>query len=93
MRILTWSLGIFLVTLIATQVSARENGANSIKSYTCRLITGYGTAIGTGPTRLEAEARARELCGSKLIDDYFARRGKIDPDADLELACINIPCQ
>jgi hypothetical protein len=83
MRILTMLLGALLMTLAATEVSATE---------TCRIETGYGTAIGTGPTKLKAKEAARLECGSKLIDMYQAQRGKIDPSADLELACINLEC-
>lgn len=92
MRILTVFIGALLVILMTAQVSALER-TPSANSFTCRIVTGYGTAIGQGHTKLEAESNARLLCGTKLIDDYFARRATIDPDADLELACINLPCQ
>jgi hypothetical protein len=69
---------------------ASEREPNS--SHTCRLVTGYGTAIGKGSSKLKAKEAAMEICGSKLIDDYYARRGKVDPEAELELACINLEC-
>lgn len=92
MRFLTTITSAVLLILISTQVSAGEFGG-STKSHTCRLETGYGTAIGKGRTASEAEENARLICGTKIIDDYYARRGNIDSNADLELACINLKCQ
>ncbi len=92
MRTLTISLSAILTVLICTEVSAWERQP-STKEYTCRIVTGYGTAIGQGHTPLEARENAQLICGSKLIEDYYARRGNIDPDADLELACVNLECQ
>lgn len=97
MRGLSLILGILTVMMVCgervstlrTPASEREPSGGG---YTCRLVTGYGTAIGKGSTKLKAKEAAMEICGSKLIDDYYARRGKVDPDAELELACINLEC-
>lgn len=69
--------------------------AHSPSSYTCRIVTGYGTAIGRGTTALQAKENAREICGSKIIDQYYAQRGQINADVedDLALACVNLECQ
>lgn len=99
MRGLALILSLIMLSLMAgervsvngARLPASDRSPNS-NSYTCRLVTGYGTAIGRGSTQLKAKENAMEICGSKLIDDYYARRGKIDPDADLELACINLDC-
>jgi hypothetical protein len=87
MRTLTLLLGALILTLITTQVSA--------ETFSCKIVTGYGTAIATGHTKLEAKAKARELCGSKMIDQYAAQRGSIPDSAvdDLALACVNLDCQ
>lgn len=92
MRFLTTIISAFLLILMSTQVAAGEKGSGS-KAYTCRLVTGYGTAIGQGRSANEAEENARMICGTKIIDDYYARRGNIDSNADLELACINLKCE
>lgn len=62
---------------------------------TCKLVTGYGTAIGRGETKAEALENARLTCGTKLIDQYFAQRRDIPEDAvgDLSTACVNLSCQ
>lgn len=97
MRIFSMILAVVLMTLIATDVLAapapREPSASG--KYTCKIVTGYGTAIGQGSTALEAKAVARETCGTNMIDDYLARRGRIDPSAidDLALACVNLECE
>ena len=96
MRGLALILGLMMMTFVCgervstvrTPASEREPSS----SYTCRLVTGYGTAIGKGSSKLKAKEAAMEMCGSKLIDDYYARRGNIDPEAELELACINLEC-
>lgn len=99
MRGFTLFLSVLLLTLIATEVSAKEHSPDRepAKSalHTCRIVTGYGTAIGKGSTKLAAKEAAREMCGTKLIDDYFARRGRIEDDVvdDLALACVNLECQ
>ena len=89
MRLLTLLLGALLVTLITTEVSA------SPQSYTCKIQTGYGTAIGHGASKLAAKEAARETCGSKIIDQYFAQRGRIPAEVqdDLVLSCVNLECQ
>lgn len=94
MRTLTLILSALILTLIATEVSAKE-GREPANGYSCKIVTGYGTAIGHGPSQLAAKAAAREICGSKLIDQYFAQRGHIDADVtdDLALACVNLECQ
>lgn len=89
MRTLTLILGAVLLTLISTQVLAAENRA------TCRIVTGYGTAIGHGKNIKDAKEEARLICGTKLIDQYFAQRREIAEDTkdDLALACVNLECQ
>jgi hypothetical protein len=99
MRALTWILGVIIVTLIATQVSATEMAASRAPAsgvrHSCKIVTGYGTAIGYGQSDLAAKEAARELCGTKIIDDYMARRGHIEDSVvdDLALACVNLECQ
>ncbi len=98
MRILTMIFGALLITLAATQVSA-----SPIKSpmrmpaalETCKIVTGYGTAIGKGSTKKEALKQARLTCGTNMIDQYSAQRGRIPADVedDLVLACVNLECQ
>ena len=96
MRALALIMGFTAVSMVlGPRVSTERSPASDREpsgQYTCRLVTGYGTAIGRGSSKLKAKEAAMEICGSKLIDDYYARRGKIDPDADLELACINLEC-
>lgn len=94
MRALTLIFSALLLTLIATEVSAKE-AREPARAYSCKIVTGYGTAIGRGSSQLAAKENAREICGSKLIDQYFAQRGKISDDAadDLALACVNLECQ
>lgn len=97
MRIFSLILGIVLMTLIATDVLAapapREPSAAG--THTCKIVTGYGTAIGKGTTALQAKENAREVCGTNMIDDYLARRGRVDAHAidDLALACVNLECE
>lgn len=97
MRALTVFLGILLVTLATTKVSAavQRAPAAETKSYSCRIISGYGTAIGTGSTKLKAKENAREICGDKMIDGYIAQRGSIPDEVigDLTTACVNLECQ
>lgn len=97
MRALTLVIGALLMTLAGTKVSAATLRAPAAegKSYSCRIITGYGTAIGTGPSKLKAKENAREICGEKMIDQYLAQRGDIPEDAigDLTTACVNLECQ
>ena len=97
MRALTLSLGILLATLATTEVSAapHRGPAAEGKTYSCRIISGYGTAIGTGSTKLKAKENAREICGDKMIDGYIAQRGDIPDDVigDLTTACVNLECQ
>ncbi len=96
MRGLALILGILTVSMICGERVATTRGPASERepnsSYTCRLLTGYGTAVGHGSSKLKAKEAAREACGNMLIDDYYARRGHVDPDAELELACINLEC-
>jgi hypothetical protein len=88
MRILALVLSAILVALISTRVLAAQDQS-------CKLVTGYGTAIAKGKTKLEAKEKARLLCGTKLIEDYFARRREIAENVkdDLALACVNLECQ
>lgn len=94
MRYIAFFIATILVTLIATEVSAAEN-REPAQSYTCRIVTGYGTSIGRGSSQLKAKEVAREVCGSKIIDQYVAQRGHIDPSVvdDLVLSCVNLECQ
>lgn len=97
MRTFTMILSAILITLISMRVSAKESAPakTSNKMETCKLVTGYGTAIGRGPSHAKALEEARLICGSKMIDQYFAQRRSISDDAkdDLALACINLECQ
>ncbi len=94
MRIFSLILAALIMTLIATEVSAAPERVPS-SSYTCKIVTGYGTAIGKGSSKIAAQEAARELCGTKMIDDYLARRGNIGNEAvdDLALACVNLDCE
>ena len=86
MRSLTILIGALMVTLISTQVSAKES---------CKIVTGYGTSIGFGKTKSAALEAARLNCGTHMIDQYFAQRRDIAEDVkdDLALACVNLNCQ
>lgn len=100
MRNVILIMGLLLFAVLMNQpqssdrspASQQERGPTAL--HTCRIVTGYGTAIGRGSSKLAAKENAREICGTQLIDDYFARRGKIDPDVkdDLVLACVNKEC-
>lgn len=93
MRTLTLIIGAILVTLMATKVSAQEpTGKHQVS---CKIVTGYGTAIAYGKTKLEAKENARLKCGTSMIDQYFASRREIPEDVkdDLALACVNLECQ
>lgn len=94
MRIFSYIIGALLITLIATEATAAPERVPS-SSFTCKIVTGYGTAIGKGSSKLAAKEAARELCGSKMIDDYLARRGNIGAEVadDLALACVNLECE
>lgn len=96
MRTFTLVLSAILLTLISTRVlAATDSKAAHSKVQTCRIVTGYGTAIGHGHTKLEAQEQARLTCGTQLIDQYFAQRREIPEDVkeDLALACVNLDCQ
>ncbi len=96
MRALTLVLAALIVTLAGTKVSAAVQRAPAAenKTYSCRIVSGYGTAIGHGPSKLKAKENAREICGDKLIDQYLAQRGSIPENAigDLTTACVNLEC-
>lgn len=89
MRALTIVISVALATLIATDVLA-----STPAKHTCRILTGYGEASGKGTSMREATENARLDCGTRLIDDYLARRGSIPADVedDLALACVNLEC-
>ena len=74
---------------------SNENREPARAPYSCRLVSGYGTAVGYGSSQVAAQAAAIEICGNKLIDQYFAARGRIDAANvdDLALACVNLACQ
>ncbi len=99
MRALTLSLGVLLMTLATSKVSASPMRMPASESgpsqFSCRIITGYGTAIGRGETKLKAKEVAREICGEKMIDGYIAQRGTIPDEVigDLTTACINEECK
>ena len=92
-------LSAILMTLISVKVSAKEAAvakrAEKSSVETCRIVTGYGTAIGRGNTRSQALEEARMVCGTRMIDQYFAQRREIADDVkdDLALACVNLECQ
>jgi len=92
MRTLSLIISAILITLISTKVSAAEGKAHI---ETCKIVTGYGTAVGHGKTKLEAQEDARLICGTSLIDQYFAHRREIAEEQkdDLALACVNLDCQ
>lgn len=93
MRTVTLIISAILITLIATRVSAKEVTGGSRES--CKIVTGYGTAIGFGKTKLEAKENARLKCGTSMIDQYYASRRNVAADVadDLALACVNLECQ
>lgn len=98
MRTLTFVLGALIVTLMSVQVSASTPPPSREPSramQTCKIVTGYGTAIGKGPTLSAAREEARLTCGTHMIDQYFAQRRDIPESAkdDLALACVNLDCQ
>ena len=92
MRTLTLIISAVLITLIATKVSAQQPEGQ--RKVSCKIVTGYGTAIGFGSTKLEAKENARLKCGTSMIDQYFASRREVPEDVkdDLALACVNLEC-
>ncbi len=76
-------------------VNHRKPASEGQSSYTCRIVTGYGTSIGRGETPLKAQEQAWETCGQQMIDQYMAQRGDIPEDVidDLTTACVNLKCQ
>lgn len=96
MRTFTIILSAIILTLISMRVSAMETKPDVKGStHTCKIVTGYGTAIGRGKSIREATEAARLKCGTEMIDQYFAQRRDIPEDKkdDLALACINLDCQ
>jgi hypothetical protein len=102
MRALPLLLAALLMTLISTQVAAAVNRCPASEARepssgitTCRIVTGYGTAIGRGKNLAAAREAARLTCGTALIDQYMAQRREIPEDVkdDLVLACVNLDCQ
>jgi hypothetical protein len=99
MRIFSLILAVVIIILSTTEVSAapdnRQRDPSAAGMHTCKIVTGYGTAIGKGASKLAAKEAARELCGTKMIDDYLARRGRIEANVvdDLALACVNLECE
>lgn len=95
MRLLSLILGALLIVLISTKVSAAPQPSRRPASETCRIRTGYGTAIAQGKTKKEAKEKARLKCGTSMIDDYFKQRQNIPEDRidDLALACVNLECE
>lgn len=95
MRLMSILIGAVLMFLISLKVSAVPGPRRMPASETCRIVTGYGTAIAKGKNKNEAKEKARLKCGTSLIDDYFARRSDISEDRkdDLALACVNLECQ
>lgn len=99
MRVLTLVLSVILVTLASTKVTAmptpHRGPASEGKSFSCRIATGYGTAIGRGQSKIQAKEVAREICGEKIIDGYIAQRGSIPDEVigDLTTVCVNKECE
>lgn len=97
MRVLTMVLSVILVTLATSKVTAMplRGPASEGKKFSCRIVTGYGTAIGRGESKLQAKEVAREICGEKMIDSYIAQRGSIPDEVigDLTTVCINKECE
>jgi hypothetical protein len=85
------SLTLLILSLATSQALAAAHPVHE----TCKIVTGYGTAIGQGATKAEALENARLTCGTKLIDQYFAQRRDIPEEAvaDLSTACVNLSCQ
>lgn len=88
-------LAAVLVTLIATEVSAKTHpipdrelegspppptAETPRQDHTCIIRTGYGTAIGHGNSKLAAKENARIICGEKLMDRHFAQRRDVSSD-------------
>ncbi len=94
MRTFSILVAAVLLILIASRATAATNVAPK-RNATCRIVTGYGTAIGHGATMREAKEQARLNCGTQLIDQYFAQRRSVaaDVEDDLALACVNLECQ
>jgi hypothetical protein len=92
MRTITMIISAILMTLISIRVSASTPAP---KMQECKIVTGYGTAIAKGKNHNEALEKARLICGTKLIDQYFAQRQHISEETkeDLALACVNLDCQ
>lgn len=98
MRALTLILSVVIMALVTTKVTAapmRSPASEGPAKFSCRIVTGYGTAIGRGETKLKAKETAREICGEKMIDGYIAQRGSIPDEVvgDLSTACVNEECQ
>ena len=100
MRALSLLIGTIILALATTEVSASVSRTlasepTSGGKYSCRIITGYGTAIGFGSSKAAAREKAWEICGDKMIDGYIAQRGSIPEEVvgDLTTACINKDCQ
>jgi len=89
------SLKLTLASVILALTTVDSMAATNSKIHTCRIVTGWGTAIGTGSTPLKAKEKAREVCGEKMIDQYYAQRRQIAAEAedDLILACVNQECE
>jgi hypothetical protein len=94
MRTFTMILSAILLTLATVKVSASP-APNKGEMQTCKIVTGYGTAIGKGKDHNKALENARLECGTRLIDQYFAQRRDIPEETkdDLALACVNLDCQ
>ncbi len=97
MRALTLMIGIVLLTLINTEVSASTPNRvpAAEKVYSCRISNGYVEATGYSyKSKNDAKAKAWLKCGEMMIDDYIARRGSIPEDRveELSTACVNYDC-
>jgi len=91
-------LSVILMTLATSKVTAmpmRGPASEGGAKHSCRIVTGYGTAIGRGETKLKAKEVAREICGEKMIDSYIAQRGSIPDEVigDLTTVCVNKECE
>jgi len=82
---------LFLVLAVAVWASTQAGAA---EKHTCKIETGYGTAIGFGESQRKATENAREICGEKMMDAYIAQRGRIPADAEDDIIdlCVNKDC-
>jgi hypothetical protein len=84
-------IAFFLILAALVWISTQSHAA---EKFTCKIETGYGTAIGFGETKRKATENAREICGEKMMDGYIAQRGRIPAEAEDDIIdlCVNKNC-